>query len=235
MTRTFTLLVPVYNEEATLEAIFEKIRAIPRVSQIVYVDDGSQDRSGEMIKAEVQKSGDRFDFVIHPQNRGKGAAIRSGLEKVKSDFAIIQDADMEYDPADLGKIMDILEEGEAQVVYGSRFLTQNPNLYRKYYWGNKLLTAMTNLFGRGHFTDSYTCYKSMSRPAWRALKLYSNGFEIEAEISAKCLKAGWSVKEVPISYNPRSFEAGKKIRPWDAVIGMWTIFKCSVSRFKPTI
>ena len=233
MPSSFSLIIPIYNEEPTLRLILDKVKGISRISQIIFVNDGSHDRSAEILKEELEKFGPRGVLVNHEVNQGKGAAIRSAFKVATSEYGLIQDADLEYDPVDLDKMMDLLEKKEAEVVYGSRFLVSNPGLYWTYLLGNKFLTFVANVFGGGHLTDSYTCYKGMSLRAWRALDLNSSGFEIEAEITIKCLMAKWKIKEVPIGYNPRAFESGKKIRSTDALKGILKILWCWISRAKP--
>lgn len=222
---TFALLVPVMNEARTLDAVLDLLLAIKRVDQCVVINDGSRDATGDVLRKRLAAGDSRLRVVTHEKNRGKGAAIRSGLSAVTTDYAIVQDADTEYDPNDLQRIFAALEKKEAPVVFGSRFLQHNPNLYRSYLFGNKLLTGIANILTGGKLTDSYTCYKGMSIERWRRLALTSNGFEIEAEISMKCLLAGWRVLELPISYRPRSFAEGKKIRPRDALKGIMKMFR----------
>jgi glycosyltransferase involved in cell wall biosynthesis len=217
---TFALLVPVLNEERTLNAVLDRLLAIPRVTLLVVINDGSTDGTGDLLERRIAGGEKRIRVVTHEHNRGKGAAIRSGLSVVTTDFAVIQDADSEYEPSDLEHIFSILEAGLSPVVFGSRFLQPNPNLYRMYLLGNKLLTSVANFLGGGRLTDSYTCYKGMATRRWKRLELTSDGFEIEAEICMKILLSKWTVEEVPITYRPRSFAEGKKIRGSDALKGI---------------
>lgn len=222
---TFALLVPVMNEARTLDAVLDRLLAIKRVDQCIVINDGSRDATADVLRKRLAAGDPRIRVVTHEHNRGKGAAIQSGLSAVTTDFAIVQDADTEYDPDDLEKIFAALESKEAPVVFGSRFLRPNPNLYRSYLLGNKLLTGIANFLGGGNLTDAYTCYKGMSIGLWRRLQLKSAGFEIEAEISMKCLLSGWRVLELPITYKPRSFAEGKKIRPKDAIKGIMKMLR----------
>lgn len=222
---TFGLLVPVLNEERTLDAVLDRLLAIQRVDQCVVINDGSRDGTGDLLRRRLATGESRLRVVTHERTRGKGAAIRSGLGAVTTDYAVIQDADTEYDPADLDAIFRVLENKEAPLAFGSRFLRPNPNLYRTYLFGNKLLTKIVNLLGGGRLTDAYTCYKAMSVERWRRLQLVSDGFEIEAEIAMKALLAGWRILELPISYRPRTFSEGKKIRPRDAIRGILTMLR----------
>ena len=217
---TFALLVPVMNEERTLDAVLDRLLALKRIDQCVVINDGSRDGTAEVLRRRLAVGDPRLRVVTHERNRGKGSAIRSGLNAVTTDYAIVQDADTEYDPADLETIFTALETKRAPVVFGSRFLKPNPNLYRTYLLGNKFLTSIANILGGGRLTDAYTCYKGMSVENWHRLRLRSAGFEIEAEICMKCLRAGWPILEIPISYRPRSFAEGKKIRPRDALKGV---------------
>ncbi|MBV9080362.1 MAG: glycosyltransferase family 2 protein, partial [Elusimicrobia bacterium] len=168
---TFSLLVPVYNEEKTIEAILDRLATISRVHEFVVVNDGSADQTGAILKRRLEQGHPRLRLVTHAVNQGKGTAIRSGLAAATSDFVVIQDADTEYDPADLDRIFDALEKRESPVVFGSRFLVSNPTRYPLYLMGNKVLTAFANVIGGGRLTDSYTCYKGMALETWRSLDL----------------------------------------------------------------
>lgn len=232
MPSTFALLVPVFNEARTIDSVLTMLLQIPRVNEIVIVNDGSSDETGKILRQRLE-SEPRVRVVTHDVNQGKGAALRSGLAAATSEFLVIQDADTEYEPSDLLKIFDELEGG-APIVFGSRFLRPNPTLYPLYLLGNKTLTAFANLVGGGKLTDAYTCYKGMSLVRWRQLALESSGFEIEAEISVKALKSKWPVKEVPIMYRPRSFAQGKKIRGSDAVKGIVTMLRFASFRPRPS-
>lgn len=227
---TFSLVMPAFNEEKTIDRILDVLLRQAGVNEIVVVNDGSLDQTGEVLRRRLDSGEPRLRVVTHDVNRGKGAAIRSGLVAATSDYVAIQDADAEYDPSDLSRIFAELEKGTADVVFGSRFLRFNPTLYRTYLIGNKALTTLVNVIGGGRLTDAYTCYKAMSLRRWRDLDLQSDGFEVEAEISMKCLLAGWKVTEVPIGYRPRSFSEGKKIRGRDAVKGVLTILRFGLLR-----
>lgn len=226
----FSLLVPVLNEERTLDGILDILLGLPRVDELIIVNDGSTDGTAQVLRRRLETEGTKIRVVTHATNQGKGAAIRSGVAAATGDFLAIQDADTEYDPGDLTRIFDELESGAAPVVFGSRFLAPNPTLYRTYLLGNKALTKFANIVAGGRLTDAYTCYKAMSLERWRALDLQSSGFEIEAEISVKCLLARWNVREVPISYKPRSFAEGKKIRGSDAIKGILTMLRWAIAR-----
>lgn len=223
---TISLLVPVYNEAAHLDDITKKIFSVPNVTEIVFVDDGSKDRTSEILQTLKNQARSKVQIITHPRNRGKGGAIQTGIAAATSDFVVIQDADLEYDVQDLPPIFDALTNGKADVVFGSRFLKSNPNIYPLYLMGNKLLTFVINVLSGGTLTDSYTGYKGMSTSLWKSLQLSSNGFEIEAEISTKCLRRKLKILEIPISYNPRKFSEGKKIRAKDALKGIVKALQC---------
>lgn len=218
---TLSILVPVYNEEHTLKNLMDAlVRACP-TAQIIYIDDGSMDGSYDILKRECRTQ----DSVITKKNGGKGSAIRVGLEKVTGAFVMIQDADLEYDPLQINELLSHIKD-ERSVIFGSRFLQPNPNIYKRYLLGNKAITLFLNILFRSHITDSYTCYKLLPTALMRSLALESNGFEMEAEICAKCLKRGIAIDEYPISYKPRSLEEGKKIGwhdGWKALLTMLRI------------
>ncbi len=217
-----TIIVPVYNEERTLEAIVPRIfAACGGGAEVVFVDDGSKDRSLEILRRLARPQ----DQVITKPNGGKGDAIRTGLSHVHAPYVVIQDADTEYDPAEIRTLLSAALASPGSAVFGSRFLKPNPCLYRRFLWGNKLLSAVLSLLFFRRVTDSYTCYKLLPISVMRSLALQSTGFEMEAEISAKCLKRGIPIVEVPISYHPRTLEEGKKIRFRDAWRGMVMMFK----------
>ncbi|MFH1443844.1 MAG: glycosyltransferase family 2 protein [Candidatus Peregrinibacteria bacterium] len=216
------IIVPVYNEERTLEAIVPRIFAVcDEGTEVIFVDDGSKDRSLEILRRLARSQ----DQVITKPNGGKGDAIRTGLSYVHAPYVVIQDADTEYDPAEIRSLLTAALAAPGSVVFGSRFLKLNPCLYRRFLWGNKVLSGMLSLLFFKRITDSYTCYKLLPTEIFRSLALRSTGFEMEAEISAKCLKRGIPVIEVPISYHPRTLEEGKKINIHDAWKGLLMMLK----------
>lgn len=222
---TLSVLVPVYNEERTLSAIMRAVSDVLPDAEIVYVDDGSRDGSLSILRANARPQ----DKVVTKPNGGKGSAIIRALEEATGTYAVIQDADLEYDPKE---ILTLLSEAEAHpgaAVFGSRFLRPNPNIYKRYLLGNKTLTAVMNILYGARLTDTYTCYKLLPLPLFRSLKLSSNGFEMEAELCAKCLWRGVEIREVPISYKPRKIEEGKKIGWRDAAKGLLTMVRLRVS------
>lgn len=212
-----TILVPVYNEEHTLATIVPRIQAACNgQAELIYVDDGSHDGSLALLRSLARPQ----DQVITKVNGGKGSAVREGLEHVRTPFTIIQDADLEYDPAEIAVLLSAAQASPGCAVFGSRFLRPNPCLYRRFLWGNKVLSALLSTLFFRRITDSYTCYKLLPTQVFRSLQLRSNGFEMEAEITAKCLKRGVHILELPISYQPRTLEEGKKIRFRDAWRGL---------------
>lgn len=223
------MIIPVYNEAATigrsLQRLLEQpLRAAP---EFIVVNDGSTDGSAEAIRP----FHGRIRYIEHPQNRGKGAAIRTALADAHGDAVIVQDADLEYAPSDIPRLVDALSaDPEAAAIYGSRNLAPTGRGYSHYIVGAWMLTQAINLLFHSRLTDSYTCYKLIRTAALRQLCLSSNGFEIEMEITAKLLRHGFTIREVPISYRPRSFKEGKKIRARDGFIGLGLLFKIFVSK-----
>ena len=225
---TLSIIIPVYNEEATIQAILNKVREVDvgMDKEIIVVDDGSQDRTREILRQEEAK-GD-IHVIYHPHNRGKGAAVRTGIAAAQGDFIIIQDADLEYDPQDYPKLLRPLLEGEADVVYGSRFLGgAGEEMLSLHRLGNRFLTAITNLLYGSSLSDMETCYKVFRAELIKSIPLHSDRFEIEPEITAKLLKRGCKIKEIPIRYKGREFHEGKKISWKDGFGALWTLLKYS--------
>lgn len=224
-----SIIIPVYNERKTLEEIIAKVEAAPVLGldkEIVLVDDGSTDGTRDILR----KFEARHHIVYHQKNQGKGAALRTGFMEATGDIVLIQDADFEYDPGEFPKLLQPILENKADIVYGSRNLQRNPRFRRSYYWGSIIISKMTNLFYGCHLTDVYTCYKAFKTPILKKMKLESNGFDIEAEMTAKALKRGYKIIEVPINYYPRNMQEGKKIRPKDGLIALWKIVKYRVGQ-----
>ncbi len=216
-----SILVPVFNEEHTLPRIMDALALRCGEAQIIYIDDGSRDRSLEILRQKARGT----DVILTKENGGKGSAIRMGREHANRPFTIIQDADLEYDPGEIELLLHTARAHEGAIVFGSRFLKPNPNLYKRYLWGNKTLTAMVNILFGSRLTDSYTCYKLFPTRTLGALPLTAEGFELEAELTCLPLKRGMHILEVPISYAPRSLREGKKIRFSDAWKGMMRMLK----------
>lgn len=218
-----SVIIPVYNEVKTIEEVIARVKATGFANEIILVDDGSSDGSTEILKEYQGQPG--FQVIICDVNRGKGAAVREGIKAAKSKYAIIQDADFEYDPKDYAKLMPVIESGKADVVYGSRFMENTEYFYLRSLAANKLLTFLTNVLYHTKLTDMETCYKLFEVEKVREIPLHSRRFEFEPELTTKLLKRGYKIVEVPISYNGRSYDEGKKIRPKDGFIALWTLLK----------
>ena len=219
-----SVIMPVYNEVATIHTILERVRATPIEKEIIVVDDGSTDGTRDVLRDEMTEKETRVLF--HAHNRGKGAAVRTGISEATGDIILIQDADLEYDPRDYPALLAPIEEGRAKVVYGSRFLG-GPRKAMLFWHavGNKLLTLVTNVLYDSILSDMETCYKVFSSDVLKSLPLRAERFELEPELTAKVLKRGYRIYEVPISYTGREFEEGKKITWRDGFKALWTLVK----------
>ena len=218
-----SVIIPVYNEVKTIEEVVSRVRATGFAKEIILVDDGSTDGSTEILKKYQGQDG--IQVILCDENRGKGAAVREGIRAANSTYAIIQDADFEYDPNDYAKLYPVIESGQADVVYGSRFMESTEYFYFRSLAANKLLTFLTNVLYHTSLTDMETCYKLFKVADVREIPLHSRRFELEPELTTKLLKRGYKIKEVPISYNGRSYDEGKKIKPRDGFIALWTLLK----------
>lgn len=225
-----SVIVPVYNEEQTIAEILARVRAVdlgglgrPIDREIVVVDDCSTDRTPEVLAEE----GRRPDTTVirHRRNRGKGAAVRTGLAAARGDILLIQDADLEYDPRDYPALLRPILEGRTEVVYGSRFLGEHKAMYFWHSVGNKALTLVTNVLFDTTLTDMETCYKVFTADVARSFRLRSDRWGIDPEISAKILKRGHRIYEVPIAYNGREFWEGKKISWRDGLAVFFTLLR----------
>jgi glycosyltransferase involved in cell wall biosynthesis len=219
-----SVLMPVYNERATIRAIVEKVLAVPIEKELIVVDDGSTDGTREILRAEVEGR-DGVRVVYHERNRGKGAAVRTAQALVTGEIAIIQDADLEYDPADYAQLVEPITSRRADVVYGSRFLGSHRAFLFWHMVGNKALTLLTNLLYNTILTDMETCYKAFRAEIFKDIVIRSDRFEFEPEVTAKVFKRGCKVFEVPIVYDGRDYREGKKITWKDAFGAIWTIVK----------
>ncbi len=221
-----SVIMPVFNEEATISAILERVLAVPLEKEVIVVDDGSSDGTWQAL----QRYAASCTLLRHPRNRGKGAAIRTALPHVTGDIVITQDADLEYDPAEYPRLIQPIVEGRADVVYGSRLLNGGaPTAGLLFYLGGRFLTWLANLLYGLHITDEPTGYKVFRTEIIRGLNLQSEGFEFCPEVTALVALSGVSITEVPISYRPRSLEQGKKIRWRDGWIAIWTLLRCRLA------
>ena len=216
-------LVPVYNESGTIEEIVKRLEQISIVRQIVVVDDGSLDETPTIVK-QLSDAG-RVVAYFHERNYGKGAALRHALELAKEDYLVIQDADLEYDPKDFYAMARVVQETGVQVVYGSRFLnTQRTGMLWSHYLGNRFLTSFFNVLYGQRLTDMETCYKLFRTDLLQQLGISNNRFDIDPELTAKIVRSGHKIYEVPVSYAGRPYLAGKKIRPADALSAIKTLW-----------
>lgn len=228
-----SIIIPVFNEEKTIQKVLERVSEleIPSVSkEVIVVDDGSTDKTAENIK----KAKDiNIKFVVHEKNMGKGAAVRTGIEHSSGDYIVIQDADLEYNPMDIKKLLNEVLENNAKVVYGTR-LHRLPNfsrderkpLFMLHYFGNRGLSLITSILYGQWLTDMETCYKLFPRKAVEGMKLKSRRFDFEPEITSKLLKRGYRIVEIPISTTPRGYDEGKKLNTVkDGTIALWSLVK----------
>ena len=220
-----SVVVPIYNEKATVAEIVRRIRAVPIPKEIILVDDGSTDGTRDVLAA--MDCGEDVRLVLHERNRGKGAALKTGFQHVTGDIVIIQDSDLEYDPSQYHRLIQPIIEGVADVVYGSRFLPVGPHrvLYYWHYVGNRLLTMLSNMFTDLNLTDMETCYKVFRREVVEGLRLRERRFGVEPELTQKVARGRWRIYEVPISYFGRTYEEGKKIKVWDGLRAFWVILR----------
>jgi glycosyltransferase involved in cell wall biosynthesis len=217
-----SVIIPVYNEKDTLREIIARVRAVPLEKEIILVDDCSKDGSREILKALNDPD---IRTIFHEKNQGKGAALRTGFQYVTGDVVVVQDADLEYDPNELLKLIEPIKEGKADVVYGSRFSGKTDKMTFAHWFGNKMLTVTTNILYGTKLTDMETCYKMVKAPIIKSLKLRANRFDFEPEITAKLLKSGKKILEIPITYQGRDWEEGKKITWKDGFAALWSLIK----------
>jgi glycosyltransferase involved in cell wall biosynthesis len=224
-----SVVMPVYNEQATLRQVIERVLSVDIDIELICVDDGSQDGSRELL-GELQQHYPQMKVFLQPQNRGKGAALRRGIQEATGTYVIVQDADLEYDPKDYQLLLSPLESGQADVVYGSRFLGSAPHRVL-YYWhsvGNWFLTQLSNMLTNLNMTDMETCYKIFRREVIQSIPIEENRFGFEPEITVKIAKRKLRVYEVGISYWGRTYAEGKKIGWKDGFRALWCLLKYSI-------
>ena len=216
------MVIPAFNEQATIRQILERVLASPFTAEVIVVDDSSTDSTAEIVRSVSDK---RIRLLVQDHNQGKGAALRRGFAEATQPYVIVQDADLEYDPADYARMMEPLLHGRADVVFGSRFIGGDSRRV-VYYWhsvGNRLLTTMSNVFTNINLTDMETCYKAFKREVLASFTLEENRFGIEPEITAKVARGGWRIYEVGISYAGRTYAEGKKIGWRDGIRAIYCI------------
>ena len=214
-----SVIIPVYNEVATCAEIIKRVQAISIIYEIIVVDDASSDGTIDILETI-----DNIKVIYHKENSGKGAAVRTGLAHVQGNYVITQDADLEYDPNDYLRLVEPIENGITKVVYGSRWLN-NSIKWNLHYLINQMITLFANVFNGVFLTDMPTCYKLIPTTILQKLDLRTNGFGIDAEITAKLTKNGTKISEVPIQYEKRGKNAGKKLRLQDGLVAAWTCFR----------
>ena len=228
---TLSVVIPVYNERATLRTIVSRVLAVPIQIELVCVDDGSNDGSREVL-AELAACYPQMKLLFQPRNIGKGAALRRGIQEATGDYVVVQDADLEYDPSEYSILLEPLVQGKADVVYGSRFMGGRPHRVL-YFWhsvGNWVLTLFSNCVTNLNLTDMETCYKIFRREVIQSIPLEENRFGFEPEITVKVAKRRLRVYEVGISYSGRTYEEGKKIGWKDGVRAIWCLVKYSLKK-----
>lgn len=228
-----SVIVPVYNEENTIKEVVKQILAEKTPKEIIIIDDGSTDRTNRQLQSfKAAKFQGRIKIFRHAQNLGKGAAVRTGIKNATGDALVIQDADLEYDPNHYKRALELIRSKKAKVIYGSRLKNLKFKLFGKnktplpmHYLMNRFLVLMTNVLYRSKLTDMETGFKMLTREVYENLKLISDRFDIEPEITAKILKSGYQIVEFPITTKPRGYKQGKKIKAKDALFAIQALFK----------
>lgn len=219
-----SVIIPIYNEKDTLEEIISRVQQTELADEVILVDDGSVDGTRDIVRKFEGREG--FKVILHEKNQGKGAAVRSGFDAATGDVFLIQDADLEYDPRDYPSLLKPIEEGLADVVYGSRFLGASRRVAMFWHMvANKLLTLLTNILYDTILTDMETGYKVFKKNVVEKMPLHAKRFEFEPEFTAKILKRKYRIFEVPVTFNPRDYEEGKKIGLADAFEAIWALVK----------
>ncbi len=222
-----SVVMAAYNERETIEEIVRRVLLVPLRIQLIVVDDGSTDGTREILQRLRQDL--EFELVLQDRNRGKGAALRRGFQEIRGDLVIIQDADLEYSPEEYPALIALICEGRADVVYGSRFLGRHRVFLFSHYLGNWIVTLLANILYNTMLTDMETCFKVMRAGIVRGMTLRSDGFGIEPELTAKIFKGGHRVYEIPITYDGRGYEEGKKITWRDGFVALWILLKYRIT------
>jgi glycosyltransferase involved in cell wall biosynthesis len=224
-----SVIIPIYNERATLTRVVEKVLSVPLEIELICVDDGSKDGSREILK-QLQERYPQVRVFLQPKNMGKGAALRRGIQEATGDYVIVQDADLEYDPTEFPGLIEPLVQDQADVVYGSRFLGGRPHrvLYFWHFVGNSFLTLLSNCLTNINLSDMETCYKVFRREIIQAIPIEENRFGFEPEITVKVAKRRLRIYEIGISYSGRTYKEGKKIGWKDGFRALWCLLKYSI-------
>ena len=225
-----SVIIPVYNEKESILEVLEQVRNVDIDKEIIVVDDCSTDGTRDLLKDAGSNTFEDMKILFHDMNKGKGAAFRTGLKEAAGDFVIIQDADSEYDPGDYLGLLEPLMDGRADVVYGSRFKGAQKSMTLTQYLGNRTVTLATRVLYATDLSDEATCYKVFKRDIIQGIPFEADRFNFEPEITAKLLKKGIKIYEVPISYNARQYKQGKKITWRDGVSALWTLAKYRFKR-----
>jgi len=230
-----SVIIPIYNERATLRRVVEKVLSVPLEIELICVDDGSKDGSREILQ-ELSGQHPELRFFLQPKNMGKGAALRRGIQEASGDYVIVQDADLEYDPAEFPNLIEPLVQNQADVVYGSRFLGGRPHrvLYFWHFVGNSFLTLLSNCLTNINLSDMETCYKVFRREIIQSIPIEENRFGFEPEITVKVAKRRLRIYEIGISYSGRTYKEGKKIGWKDGFRALWCLLKYSIKEDRVT-
>ncbi len=225
MSIRLSVVIPVYNERHTIREIIRRVKAVDIQKEIIVVDDFSTDGTREILKSLEADKDPETRFFYLERNTGKGAALREGFRHIRGDYTVIQDADLEYDPEDYHRLFAPIEKGRARVVFGSRFTGERKNMFFLHWMGNRLLTLVTNILFNTTISDMETCYKLIPSGLLRSIEIKARRFNFEPEITAKILKKGIRIYEVPISYAGREYSEGKKITWKDGFSALFTLVK----------